>query len=714
MIKKYISILLLLTLAFTFIPYFNVKADDIPVKIQGNSDQRKLLINITVSEGTSGTRYRTVGFNISIGRNADTGTTYPRSGFKSARLNINDTPGTTIYQEVAFKNLQALFNNDAEVNNILFSTGGYIYVDAIQVLVVDGVKQSTEYTTLSGIRGAAAWDDNTKNVDLPKYYNKYDSFIQQQRDGSFTTCYWQINNDGTTTQTYPNDVENVTISYGQDITRTLPNNPSKPIPPTGYTLKETRWSYIDGSSWQNVGAYPTQTVKVNSTNPNVFVYVICIQIPPVVDKGQPPVAGISVSPQEIQVNAGSYNVSNLSTAAQGQAITKIFVQKYHTPLGSTTANLVESGTYNKGSAAYNTFFGTHSESVVGRYTYRVMKVYQTDGQSSTNQVEAYVDVKDTPVVTPPPTPPPVNLKPVPIISADDVVPQGTKLEVSGKHSYDPDGFVVDWFFDIKNSTGGRIQYFRTEDFTIQCDTLGEFYIYLDVWDDKGGYNDNPAIKKITVVPPRPHASITASGRFVDSSKLSIDTSWSTGSAFSPIVSRFITITPVEGTGAAADKVFKVNFIAANGHPDGDNVSVVYNTISQDFLCWDSGDYIFSVTVTNSVGGTDTASTTVHISPLPPPVVHFTTAPIVFRDIPNGDQPNYAIFTFDDMSYTPDGYPIVKRIWSYRYDSNNDGNFDDEQYVIFDSGNNTHPTLQTPPDGVGHYSIDLHVEVGWIY
>lgn len=66
----------------------------------------------------------------------------------------------------------------------------------------------------------------------------------------------------------------------------------------------------------------------------------------------------------------------------------------------------------------------------------------------------------------------------------------------------------------------------------------------------------------------------------------------------------------------------------------------------------------------------------------------------------------AVFELEDTSYSLDGDTIGSRIWSVYFDSDNDGDFDDETEQVFNAGNETKVTYEA--DSVGKYKFRLKV------
>jgi hypothetical protein len=88
----------------------------------------------------------------------------------------------------------------------------------------------------------------------------------------------------------------------------------------------------------------------------------------------------------------------------------------------------------------------------------------------------------------------------------------------------------------------------------------------------------------------------------------------------------------------------------------------------------------------------------------PPVADFAVPKTVVRDIKNGLMTKlYA----QDLSKDNDGDIIVQRIWSYKFDSDNDGDFEDESSVVFHAGNEE--VVYFKSDHVGKYKFELKVK-----
>jgi len=104
-------------------------------------------------------------------------------------------------------------------------------------------------------------------------------------------------------------------------------------------------------------------------------------------------------------------------------------------------------------------------------------------------------------------------------------------------------------------------------------------------------------------------------------------------------------------------------------------------------------------VENTEGYSDTSTTTFTITPDEPPIVIFSMQPKAYRVPENGNKTSIFI---DDFSFSPDGDLVAHRVWQYRYDSDNDGSFQDESWITFGDGNLDHLNLQV--NEVGKYEV----------
>lgn len=116
-----------------------------------------------------------------------------------------------------------------------------------------------------------------------------------------------------------------------------------------------------------------------------------------------------------------------------------------------------------------------------------------------------------------------------------------------------------------------------------------------------------------------------------------------------------------------------------------------------------GDYKVKVTVSNSLDAAE-LERILTIIPDEKPVADFEVNQTYFRD------GNYAKIELKDKSYSPDNDYIKQRIWKVRWDSDNDGDFEDEKFEIISDLNEERPIYTTTR--VGKYQVELEVVEGF--
>lgn len=224
--------------------------------------------------------------------------------------------------------------------------------------------------------------------------------------------------------------------------------------------------------------------------------------------------------------------------------------------------------------------------------------------------------------------------------------------------------------------------------TIVFPEEGIYTVTLRVVDNDGLWDIRP--KTIIVLPAVPKAYFNWTGTPKENRKMVLDATQS----FTP------EIYPIDWTKTEWE-------IEPPEGIDADNIKIVTSAdlSKRTLLFKQAGDYTVRLRVTNSGGLTsEWYEETLTIYPDEPPVADFFVMESITRDPAEG---NRAKIELNDLSYSPDGDIISKRVWKYRYDSNNDGSFDDETWVILDDGNNPSPVLLT--DQVGKYEFSLEIE-----
>ncbi|MDH6374914.1 hypothetical protein M2444_006778 [Paenibacillus sp. PastF-3] len=305
------------------------------------------------------------------------------------------------------------------------------------------------------------------------------------------------------------------------------------------------------------------------------------------------------------------------------------------------------------------------------------------------EVSAGVYKKDIPIDFPTvPNKPtkPEGKPPIARISAPKYIKAGDDMMVYGGASSDPDGYITDYAWgtsgaqgQIGNTARGYVWYTREQ--------VGEtFPIGLTVVDNDGLIGSTST--EVTVIEPKPAASISISGTLKQNRKTTLTNYSQSPTRFPLIKSKTqVTISAVSG-GTNADIKFSGSLAELE---------------SKDVLFRKPGKYKATIHVENTAGYADDSEITFDIIPDEAPSVYFTAPGKRYRDPEKG---NKATFAIHDMSFTPDKDPIARRIWEYRYDSNNNGSFTDESWVIFSNENKSELDLELSE--VGKYEIRLTV------
>lgn len=280
-----------------------------------------------------------------------------------------------------------------------------------------------------------------------------------------------------------------------------------------------------------------------------------------------------------------------------------------------------------------------------------------------------------------------NQAPVAKILAPDKALQGEDIEIKSA-SYDPDGTIEKTTWSV--APDGMVGILTGEGNTVYFDQPGTYTITLTVEDNHG--EASTATVQIEVLPAVPQAFFVDEGPYKQNRKLTLIEQGITSARY-PIVKEQDEWQIVPAGGGATSEAIKINKVAP------DKLEVLFRT---------AGIYKVSLRVTNSAGNqSEWYERTFNILEDKPPVADFSVAEFVTRDLANNKK---ATIMPRDTSYSPDGDIIVERIWKYRYDSNNDGSFEDEAWVVFSNTNEMTPSFET--DQVGKYQIELEVTEGF--
>ncbi|MHC1684224.1 MAG: RHS repeat-associated core domain-containing protein [Clostridiaceae bacterium] len=220
---------------------------------------------------------------------------------------------------------------------------------------------------------------------------------------------------------------------------------------------------------------------------------------------------------------------------------------------------------------------------------------------------------------------------------------------------------------------------------------GEYVLKLSAND--GQYTTSDTVKITVKEITKPNPSLNISGRKIQNRKITLDGSSSTSNPKYPLLTDKTEwdIVPVSD-GLSKDDI-KI---------DEDSSS----DLTKNVIFKKPGDYKVTLKIANEKESATTEETITILSD-EKPVADFKVDSTFYRD-PSND--NKATIQLKDMSYSPDNDKITKRVWTVKYDSDNDGDFDDEDEETVDEDNNTEPVYKT--SSVGKYKVELQVIEGF--
>lgn len=269
------------------------------------------------------------------------------------------------------------------------------------------------------------------------------------------------------------------------------------------------------------------------------------------------------------------------------------------------------------------------------------------------------------------TAPPALNPPTAILEAPDEVMAGEVVKADGSKSWsnNPGGYIADYYFEYE---GANLVSDNGSSVRIWYPDTGTYEIYLQVEDENG---DTDSMEhEITVTPPLPTAVIDVTGNLKENRKVTIDSSRSTSPQYYPIdtTKTTWTITPVSG-GTASD----IKYIGS-----------LTGIAAKDILFKKAGTYKIKLTVQNTYGLSASKEQTITIAQDLPPVADMylpTPAGVEYKVYRDPSKSNYATFEIFNESYSPDGDTINKAVAFYCYDSDNDGDYKDEQWYYSKDG-----------------------------
>ena len=357
---------------------------------------------------------------------------------------------------------------------------------------------------------------------------------------------------------------------------------------------------------------------------------------------------------------------------------------------------------------------------------------QTVTLSATNK-NAYVYFWYKVDNTVPPVKPPekINYDPIAIISNPAVAYAGDDVLIDGSRSYDTDGYVERWIWEVPGTSGSDPDnpWFNElnnaeqdiEKGMVWYPKVGVYGIDLEVVDDGNASGYDQSI--IEIIEPKPEVVIDVlADKMKENRKITLDTSKSKSASRFPIDWSLTTwvIQPVSGTGATGDygvrlqngTVYKNVNGKAQLYNNGSwtNTGLDFNSVLKGqktvyFQARDSGQYKITVSLTNTyvfnsaVHYSNTVDRTITVVEDLAPIADFSGSESNIREYENPidkTRQKYGVIPVICTSASPDGDPIGKRIWSGRYDSDNDMAQGAGTAAAFDDETTIYPYTGTEP------------------
>ena len=347
----------------------------------------------------------------------------------------------------------------------------------------------------------------------------------------------------------------------------------------------------------------------------------------------------------------------------------------------------------------------------------------------------------------------INYDPIAIINNPVVAYAGDDVLIDGSRSYDSDGTIEHYYWEVPGTYGSDPYnlWFNNlnnderdiDKGTVWYPNVGIYDIDLEVEDD--GNCSGYARSTIQVIEPKPSISIDViADKMKENRKITLDLSNSTSSKRFPINWSLTTLTiqPVSGTGASGDygvrladgTVYKNVNGKAQLYSNGSwtNTGLSFDSVLNGqktvyFQARDSGQYKITVSMTNTfsfnsaVNFSNTLERTITIVEDLPPIADYNGAGSNIREFENPVDKTlqkYGIIPVLCTTSSPDGDPIGKRVWSARYDSDNDSAQGASVTVAFGDETTIYPYTGTEPFKSGVRLVingdkDPEVEI-WTY
>lgn len=279
-------------------------------------------------------------------------------------------------------------------------------------------------------------------------------------------------------------------------------------------------------------------------------------------------------------------------------------------------------------------------------------------------------------------PPPASNPPQAYIDVPDEIFWPEKISPVRLESWDSDGVIIEEKITFDNQSGREpidpetieeFEEFKNGEWCI-CDPqyIGLYKVWYKVEDDSG--EDEKAYDYMRVLPTKPTAAAEISGRKIENRKIVFDITKSND------VSPSIRLFPIDYSKTT------FNIVPADSTVKPDDIHIKKIDDTEYWAQFDTpGKYVAQITVTNSNNETsDVTEYILDIAEDKPPVIKYQIQSQSTRDPETGK----AKIMIYDFSYDEEGDDI-QFSGRYRYDSDNDVNYDDETYqnISFDPETN---------------------------
>lgn len=259
-----------------------------------------------------------------------------------------------------------------------------------------------------------------------------------------------------------------------------------------------------------------------------------------------------------------------------------------------------------------------------------------------------------------------NEPPTAQIIVPPTVLMGDDVNVLGI-AQDNDGDPLEYYWNTPSGMNGTLE---GNSGTVYFMDLGIKNFGLTVIDPSG--ESASATAQTEVIAPYPSVNIQAKGTLKENRKVTLDGTASTGGSKRVLL---------DWTKAK----WEVTAISGGTAADIKTASSYNGSKSMDFVFKKPGTYKAKLTLTNTLGLSKTEEKIFVIEEDKAPIADFTFVKNVIRDPKDPSSSGLAqgTYTITDLSKSEDNDSIVKRAYFVTFDSDNDGDWDEEMCYVYD-------------------------------